>query len=82
MGFDQCPERRLSSAALGFATDGGYRYDTIDIGVNNIIPTVPPPTLPPTVVPTTTLPRRSRRSRFANGTHPDIFQGGDPRSLS
>ena len=41
---------RLRLAA--FATDGGYRYDTIDIGVNNIIPTQPPPTLPPIVVPT------------------------------
>ncbi len=35
-----------------FATDGGYRYHTIDVGVNNVIPTQPPPTLPPIVVPT------------------------------
>ncbi len=36
-----------------FASDGGYRYDTLNIGVNNVIPTQPPPTLPPIVVPTT-----------------------------
>ncbi len=42
---------RLRLAA--FATDGGYRYHTIDIGVNNVLPTQPPPTLPPIIVPTT-----------------------------
>jgi hypothetical protein len=41
---------RLRLAA--FSTDGGYRYHTIDIGINNIIPTQPPPTLPPIVIPT------------------------------
>ncbi|MBI1258484.1 MAG: hypothetical protein GC204_13535 [Chloroflexi bacterium] len=57
-----------------FATDGGYRYDTINIGVNNIIPTVPPPTLPPIVVPTdinfaTPIPAQDF------GPTPTIFQG-------
>ncbi len=59
-----------------FATDGGYRYATIDIGVNNLIPTQPPPTLPPLVVPTsapgsTTIP-------FSNqlAPTPTIFLGG------
>lgn len=36
-----------------FASDGGYRYHTIDVGINNVIPTQPPPTLPPIVIPTT-----------------------------
>jgi len=57
-----------------FATDGGYRYDTINIGVNNIIPTQPPPTLPPIVIPTdinaaTPIPAQSV------GPTPTIFQG-------
>ena len=35
-----------------FSTDGGYRYHTIDIGINNIppTPTLAPPTLPPPTV--------------------------------
>ena len=55
-----------------FASDGGYRYDTIDIGINNVIPTEPPPTVPPIVVPTdinaTPIP-------FSVPT-PTIFLGG------
>ena len=55
-----------------FASDGGYRYDTINIGVNNILPTQPPPTLAPIVVPTsqfdTPIPAQSAPT-------PTIFQG-------
>jgi hypothetical protein len=66
---------RLRLAA--FATDGGYRYDTIDIGVNNILPTQPPPTLPPPIVPTSdpfATPIPPIGSQL--GPTPTIFQGG------
>ncbi len=46
------PNGAYKMRLAAFAADGGYRYDTIDIGVNNIIPTEPPPTLPPIIVPT------------------------------
>ncbi len=54
-----------------FASDGGYRYDTIDIGINNVIPTEPPPTLPPITVPTDI---NSTPIPFVVPT-PTIFQG-------
>ncbi|HVU13165.1 MAG TPA: transglycosylase domain-containing protein [Phototrophicaceae bacterium] len=57
-----------------FSSSGGYRYDTIQIGVNNVIPTVPPPTVAPPVVPTaigaTPIPAQD-----LNPT-PTIFLGG------
>lgn len=59
---------RLRLAA--FAANNGYRFHTIDIGINNIAPTVPPPTLTvPTFAPgDTPIP-------FVQPT-PTIFQGG------
>jgi hypothetical protein len=66
---------RLRLAA--FATDNGYRYHTIDVGVNNVLPTQPPPTLPPIVVPTndpfaTPIPQISNLV----APTPTIFLGG------
>lgn len=60
-----------------FSTSNGFRNHTIDIGVNNIIPTQPPPTLPPIVVPTldpifTPIPPISNQG----GPTPTIFLGG------
>jgi hypothetical protein len=60
-----------------FSTNNGFRNHTIDIGVNNIIPTQPPPTLPPIVVPTldpifTPIPPISNQG----GPTPTIFLGG------
>jgi membrane peptidoglycan carboxypeptidase len=59
-----------------FAQDGGYRYDTIDIGVNNVIPTQPPATLPPVVVPT--FDPGSTPIPFSNqlAPTPTVFLGG------
>ncbi len=63
-----------------FSSSGGYRYDTIQIGVNNVIPTVPPPTLAPPIVPTainaTPIPAQSIPSVPTFGPTPTIFLGG------